>query len=368
MSPVSRDIYTQQPRPTGLDATARPRPWRVWWNVSTPAERAGAWFVAFSILALFGILIGLAVYQYRELTYYRRRPVPAADEMTQVREPPSRPAETGLDPDLRLILDEMVSDVGALPPLLASTAPADLTPKVIQTAAVHLRRAERAEAEDDWVAALNGYEQALKVFPESRRLRELVGLCHLRMGDYARAEEAFEQLTSRWPALAGLWNNLGVARAGREQYDEAREAFRRAVELDAAYLLARRNLALLHYRLGELEAATGMLANLLRQNPDDAEIGLTYAAALVRQRRWAEAAAVLENMAQQSPSAPVWFYLAGAHSNLGQNGVALQALDRAVAMVDHPTARRWLERPELAPLRGEAKFRQLLDRLSSAIP
>ena len=68
-------------------------------------------------------------------------------------------------------------------------------------------------------------------------------------GAWKNAANGFELVTKIQPELGRGWNNLGIALSKLERYDEAREAYRRALELDSDFGSARRNLTMLETRV-----------------------------------------------------------------------------------------------------------------------
>lgn len=69
---------------------------------------------------------------------------------------------------------------------------------------------------------------------------------------WQRAAAGFELVTRIDPMLGRAWNNLGIALARLGRFEEAREAYRRALELDTAFGSAERNLTIMETRaLGE---------------------------------------------------------------------------------------------------------------------
>ncbi|MCX7818462.1 MAG: tetratricopeptide repeat protein [Kiritimatiellae bacterium] len=368
MSPNTKGIYTASGQAAGGGEIPPPRrPFRIWWDIATPAERWSAVFVIFSITVLIGILVGIAWYQHEQITRFRRRgELGAGGEKRAPKISFVSPIE--LDASGRLHFDELEDAAAEPSPLEPPTDITSVTPAAILQTAIWLRRAERAAAEQEWAGALTAYEEASKIFPESVRIREQLGLCQLRERDYAGAAATFGWLAERRPNAAGIWNNLGVAEAGRDRYEEAQAAFERALAVDSTHRFAARNLAVLAYRRGEMARAVEALSTVLQRDPDDFEAALMCSVALLRTGRHAEAVARLEDLASRSPSAPVWFYLAEARARLGQNGTALQALDRAVAMVDARTAIAWLNRPEMDRLRGDPEFQKRWSKIASDTP
>ncbi len=65
---------------------------------------------------------------------------------------------------------------------------------------------------------------------------------------WQRAVAGFDLVTRIDPTLGRAWNNLGIALTRLQRFDEAREAYRRAVELDTAFGSAERNLTIMETR------------------------------------------------------------------------------------------------------------------------
>ena len=65
---------------------------------------------------------------------------------------------------------------------------------------------------------------------------------------WRQALAGFELATRIQPGLGRAWNNLGIAYARFGRYEEARDAYRRAVELGTAFGSAERNLIIMETR------------------------------------------------------------------------------------------------------------------------
>ena len=86
------------------------------------------------------------------------------------------------------------------------------------------------------------------------------------------AMNILEQLVSQHPAHAVAFNDLGVVRFRNNDPDGARKAYERAVELEPANPVFRRNLADLYFAaLGMTDEAIRIYLDLHRQNPRDLE-------------------------------------------------------------------------------------------------
>ncbi len=165
-----------------------------------------------------------------------------------------------------------------------------------------------AEAETNWQAAIEHYEQALACPPpEDERIELLVHLgdCYSRVGEHDRAAGLFQeilqeqprhlvachnlareyqsrgnlQLAADWyqqaleidPACASAWNNLGVVRQMQTQFMEARQCLERARELAPQLPDVHNNLANILETLGQAEGCRELLERAVALRPDYAE-------------------------------------------------------------------------------------------------
>ncbi len=132
-----------------------------------------------------------------------------------------------------------------------------------------------AAAEPMAAAAMNDYFNALQA---------------LRDGDAARAESLFRDIAERYPLLSGPWVNLGLIALQQDRFDDAENALRRALEVNARNPYAHNALGLALREQGRFDEAAahyqqavtldpmyarahfnlGVLAELYLQQPADA--------------------------------------------------------------------------------------------------
>jgi tetratricopeptide (TPR) repeat protein len=270
-----------------------------------------------------------------------------------------------LDAAGRLILDEIEP---AVEQEEVSKGPASLTARWVVQAAFNLRQAQRAYAEQNWDVALREYRAALDILPELAGVREIIGICHLRLRDYPSAEAIFATAVEAAPGTPALLNNLGVALMGQNRMEEAEARFREAFEAEVDYLPARQNKALLLFRMDRFEDAAAEFGRLLERDSRHAEAALMLAACWMRLDRWSEAALTLNELARLNPqSAPVHFRLAEARGRSGDLDGAMKALDAGLELVDVATAMLWLNRREFDMLRERPEFQARVLELTKAM-
>ncbi len=106
---------------------------------------------------------------------------------------------------------------------------------------------------------------------DSARQSAGMPLVILRMnrGDYVQAEKAAAQLVADEPENLTYVNLHGVTLVGLQRMDEARVLFEKVLNENARFTPAALNLAKLDRRVGELEAASTRLLDLLKESPKD---------------------------------------------------------------------------------------------------
>lgn len=114
-------------------------------------------------------------------------------------------------------------------------------------------------------------------------LHNQLGLWHLSRQEYPEAIEEFRaalQLSPSVSVAAAIQNNLGLAAGAMGNYPAAFEAFQQACHLQPTYLLFRENLAHAYALAKLLPEAKNALLDMLALNPADAEawllLGLLY--------------------------------------------------------------------------------------------
>jgi Flp pilus assembly protein TadD len=105
----------------------------------------------------------------------------------------------------------------------------------------------------DAPTAVDMYNQAVKINPSAPNYKELADI-YLRMQDGENALMAANAGLLKDPQSAALYNAKGMALNDLQRFEEAAAAFRKALEIDPNFRIARANLA----------AVTGRSANSVR--------------------------------------------------------------------------------------------------------
>ena len=226
--------------------------------------------------------------------------------------------------------------------------------------------------------------EAIRLDPLLPDAQAALGTLHVRDRQWASAEAAFQQALKIDPSQGSLYVDYVAALLlplGR--VDDALDVLARARAVAPLSLDVRRALALTQIEAGLYDEAIKSAQWVLQQDPDfpfvDAQLGralilsgrrddalpifsgkpehsvfLGYLYAITGRRDEAEALA-----AGFGPARQFWIY-----AGLGDKDRAFEALDRAVTI--NPNSWRvatWMNRPEMAILRGDPRFQAIRQRL-----
>jgi tetratricopeptide (TPR) repeat protein len=161
-----------------------------------------------------------------------------------------------------------------------------------------------------------------------------LGAVLLAQGRFGEAQSVFSDLVQREPKALPHWINLGSARRGMREFDQALQAYARAAGLganDADFFF---NVGVTHLDRGDFESARQILEQARQLDPLDAEITLRYADACYRSLQNDAAAAALLGWRSLAPGAPsIMALIAQLLVNLGRPEEGRDALDAALS---HP--------------------------------
>lgn len=268
-----------------------------------------------------------------------------------------------IDRESMFLLDELQEST-PLTRVEASDMP--LNADWIKQAAYHVVMAEKAEREQLVETALEHYHHAVRIFPGLKGIHSRIGLLQMQKKAYADAAKAFEIAREEEVLSFGIANNLAVAYMQLERNDRAEENLLHAIRLRPSYSPAYFNLARLYERREELDKASDYYRQFIEMEPENLGAMMSYAQVLILLQNWPEAVNQLQELGRLTPeSPPVQFRLAQALSHTGNRQGAIDALYRAVALVDPRNALAWLSRNEFDLIRSEPRFQQLVTELSS---
>jgi len=157
-----------------------------------------------------------------------------------------------------------------------------------------------AAREGRWADAATGYRRLTDIAPDTSIYFSNAGAALRELGQAEQAIPLLRRARAMDPDRPNILHNLGSALLD-VGLDEAEGVLARAVQLDPLHVGARINLALVHDRLGRLEAAAEVLRAALAIQPADATAHANLASVL---REQGEGAASLEQLSVARDLAP----------------------------------------------------------------
>src|SRR5687768_8871448 len=136
--------------------------------------------------------------------------------------------------------------------------------------------------------------RALKMRPAHLGALNLLGVSLNAQGKYPKSSQIFSELARRDPKNAKHWMNLGTSLRGQQRHEESLAAYAHAGRIGAASADFFYNVGLVHFDMGNFEAARKALQDAVRLAPDDAEICYQYAVCCDETMRQDDAIAVLD--------------------------------------------------------------------------
>ena len=173
-------------------------------------------------------------------------------------------------------------------------------------AAVHLARGEFEEAEQ-------AVQEALNIEPQSARAYISRGRIALRRQDEEAALRLFEQAIEMDPGASGpaAYSEIGLVHLRARRLEEARAAFRSALQIDALNGVAHNGLANVLIEEGRLDEATRALQVALRFDPNLPGALSSLASLMSKKGAQDQAIALCTRALEVSPKFPQ------AHNNIG---------------------------------------------------
>lgn len=155
--------------------------------------------------------------------------------------------------------------------------------------------------------AMREYQLAAEVGEERVLVVQAMAELHLIRKEPDAALAMYDELLAQRSDSPKLWNERGVAVHQTGDHAAAAESYRRALQADANYVIARNNLAVALFHAGEPDAAIDEFRDALQRVPNFAKARLNLALLLVRNKRFQLALeAYRQVLEHDSESAVAW--------------------------------------------------------------
>ena len=129
----------------------------------------------------------------------------------------------------------------------------------------------RSVTPESWTAVINTLTKAQELFSEDKNVLNALGIAHARMGNHEQAIHFFQLIVKRHPDESGYWANLGQTCAAAKQFDNARQALNKALELDPNNLSALHALAAVCWQQNDFASALKEFEKLKQREPTNQE-------------------------------------------------------------------------------------------------
>lgn len=123
-----------------------------------------------------------------------------------------------------------------------------------------------------------------------------------RQGDWSKAETVWRSLIEANPQDDRYWGSLGACLAHQNRYDEAIQAYKRALVLKPGEPQAELNLGLAYFKLGQLDKAIPPLKVAAGSFPANRQVDVLLGMSLYGTGRYRDALPYLEPVAARDPN------------------------------------------------------------------
>ncbi len=159
----------------------------------------------------------------------------------------------------------------------------------------------------DYFQARISLEQAIALDPKKAIYRNALGLANLQSGRLRQAVDSFREALRLNPQFPDAYNNLGVALAQRGKPEEALEAFGKALSFPSynSPAIVYQNLGESYYKLARYEEAEEALKAALRLNANVPTTYYTLGLVHEKQSRMLEALKDYRDALKSAPNSEV---------------------------------------------------------------
>ena len=150
--------------------------------------------------------------------------------------------------------------------------------------------------------ALECYEKALKLNPDSPIAWSNMGFIYRVLGNYDKAIEYNKKAIELNPGLAGAWDNLGFSYDGSGKYDKAIECYQKASKLNPNEAMVWINFGIAYARLGNYDKAVQCLRKAIELESNMAKAWNNLGWCCYAMERYVEALAAFDKALEINPN------------------------------------------------------------------
>lgn len=224
----------------------------------------------------------------------------------------------------------------------------------------------------DWLGAEADFKKALELNPKYPTAHQWYASYLVQMGKFDQARKEIEQAQQLDPLSPIISSNVGFYSYFEHRYDDAITQYKKTLEIDPNFWVARHYLGLAYAKKGDHELAISALRELLKSPgtgplkadaiENDPEVAASLGFAYAQAGRRGEAELILQTLKALSARRYVsGLYMAIIYTGLQEQDQAIEYLNKAFAS-RHPGLVLIRVDPIFDDLRSNEHFKQLIKR------
>lgn len=183
---------------------------------------------------------------------------------------------------------------------------------------------------DDYQRALSFFEKAVEMDPNYAEAWYQAGFCYGVLGRHGDSLASSKNAAKLRPEWAATYVNIGISSYALGQFNDSAEAYRQAIKLDDANPETQYGYSLALNKLGRIDEEMLALKRVIEIKPDHSSALEKLGQAYFKQKRWANAAEIFEQLRTYRPDAKTYNALGESYVELGRSDEALNAFNNAL--------------------------------------
>lgn len=165
----------------------------------------------------------------------------------------------------------------------------------------HLEQGVAAVEQDNYPAALEAFQKAAAIAPDSPEVQFNIGFVYREMDEEEKALASYEKATKLRPDYYEAWVAQGNIHNENHNFDKALVAFQKAIDLDATDTVILYNYGVVALNGGAIPKAQEIFEQLLELEPTHAKANYQMGMVMVNLGKNAEAIPYLEKYLELEP-------------------------------------------------------------------
>ncbi len=181
--------------------------------------------------------------------------------------------------------------------------------------------------------AIKALESALKLSPNSATIHHILGNAYALANQYRQSIAAYKKAVQLSPKFPEAWYNMGLAYEKMTMPDQAVAAFQMAIEVNPEYCPAYLALGNIHLEQGKVQESIRWYREAIKHDPNLVSAYYNLGRAYYEAKDLDNAISCYQKAIKLNPKhAGAWYNLGIAYRDKGQKDKAVEALEQAVAL------------------------------------